>query len=357
MEQLLASLPQSVPPALKADLAPILDHGLAFVSTRREAYRLAINDGPEAAHQNSMRPAFKEARDSLVPAMARLRQASLDAIAAGRSQLAGTFILALWIIAGASILGIVGALAGNAVLVRRAVVRPIRQMTAAMGRLASGDLGVAIPCTGRGDEIGQMAAAVAVFKEAAAANQAMQEAQSAERKAKDGRTATIERLVRDFDGRIGSALSVVSTSAAELDRTAQGMAALAEQTREQAESSLASSATTARNVHGVAAAAEEMSATLQEISQQVQRSVRIVDLTAAEAGQHGVVGERAVGFRFADRRDRGDDHRHRLPDEAAGAECRNRGGQVGSRWQGVRGRGKRGEGARREHGPCSQGRR
>ena len=45
------------------------------------------------------------------------------------------------------------------------IARPIERMTRAMGRLAEGDETVAVPHTGRRDEIGAMAAAVQVFKD------------------------------------------------------------------------------------------------------------------------------------------------------------------------------------------------
>ena len=47
-----------------------------------------------------------------------------------------------------------------------AIAKPISTMTAAMRRLASGDHAVEVPAQGRGDEIGEMASAVQVFKEA-----------------------------------------------------------------------------------------------------------------------------------------------------------------------------------------------
>ncbi|OEC96619.1 MULTISPECIES: methyl-accepting chemotaxis protein [unclassified Rhizobium] len=51
-------------------------------------------------------------------------------------------------------------------LLSRIIVRPIVGMTAAMGRLANGEHDIEVPAVGRGDEIGRMADAVLVFKEA-----------------------------------------------------------------------------------------------------------------------------------------------------------------------------------------------
>ncbi|MFT3999440.1 MAG: methyl-accepting chemotaxis protein [Rhizobium sp.] len=51
-------------------------------------------------------------------------------------------------------------------LLSRLIVRPIVGMTAAMGRLANGEHDIEVPAVGRGDEVGRMADAVLVFKQA-----------------------------------------------------------------------------------------------------------------------------------------------------------------------------------------------
>ncbi|KQO79842.1 methyl-accepting chemotaxis protein [Rhizobium sp. Leaf262] len=51
-------------------------------------------------------------------------------------------------------------------LLSRAIVTPIVAMTDAMGRLAGGEMSVDVPALDRGDEVGKMAQAVLVFKEA-----------------------------------------------------------------------------------------------------------------------------------------------------------------------------------------------
>jgi methyl-accepting chemotaxis protein len=52
-------------------------------------------------------------------------------------------------------------------LLSAAIAKPVAAMTAAMGKLASGDNNVDVPAQGRKDEVGRMAAAVQHFKEAA----------------------------------------------------------------------------------------------------------------------------------------------------------------------------------------------
>ncbi|MCE7027403.1 methyl-accepting chemotaxis protein [Jiella avicenniae] len=68
-----------------------------------------------------------------------------------------------------------------AVPLARSISHPINAMTAAMRRLASGDKSVEVPATGRGDEIGQMAGAVQVFKEQALARDRLEKEAEAAR--------------------------------------------------------------------------------------------------------------------------------------------------------------------------------
>ena len=91
-------------------------------------------------------------------------------------------------ISGAQLTLIVGALAAIGVaglmawLLTQAIALPVRAMTATMGKLAAGDNTVNVPALGRGDELGEMAKAVAAFKEAAVEKIAL-EAQAADARA------------------------------------------------------------------------------------------------------------------------------------------------------------------------------
>jgi len=68
-------------------------------------------------------------------------------------------------------------------VITRAIAGPVSAMTAVMGRLAHGELQLAVPHTGRKDEIGRMAAAVQTFKDAGLAKQRL-EAEAVEERRK-----------------------------------------------------------------------------------------------------------------------------------------------------------------------------
>ena len=57
-----------------------------------------------------------------------------------------------------------------AFFIARSISRPVNTLTSAMSQLATGDLSTEVPATERHDEIGKMAKALMVFKEALIAN-------------------------------------------------------------------------------------------------------------------------------------------------------------------------------------------
>ncbi|MBN8907035.1 MAG: HAMP domain-containing protein, partial [Rhodospirillales bacterium] len=70
------------------------------------------------------------------------------------------------------VLAVIGVAVGCALawFIGLGIARPVVGMTRAMRRLADGDTAVEIPGQGRGDEIGQMADAMTVFRENSIAN-------------------------------------------------------------------------------------------------------------------------------------------------------------------------------------------
>ncbi|MFW8641928.1 HAMP domain-containing protein [Rhizobium beringeri] len=93
------------------------------------------------------------------------------------------------------------------------IANPIQRITAAMRNLASGDTASEIPFAGRNDEIGAMAAAVNVFREAAIANSRLKarrmpprERQEAERAAVQKRTEVDAEQLRFASDNLGAGL-------------------------------------------------------------------------------------------------------------------------------------------------------
>lgn len=196
------------------------------------------------------------------------------------------------------VFGLVGA-AVITVLTTRAIVPPIRTMTATMRILAEGDTSAEIPHRARKDEIGSMASAVQVFKDNMIRTREL-EREAAEQKARaeaERRQAVLE-LANGFEKAIGTVVNAVSDAATELQTAAQSMSASSEQTSTQSTVVAAASEEAATNVRGVAAAAEQLSGSVREISRQVDQSTRIAEKAAEEARQTNIqVSELANGAR------------------------------------------------------------
>jgi methyl-accepting chemotaxis protein len=170
------------------------------------------------------------------------------------------------------------------VVLSRSVSRPLGMMTAAMQKLAAGDHGTEVPARARGDEIGDMARAVQVFKDNAIEMQRLKAQQEAQERdmAADRRKAMLD-LAAQFEASVGSVVDSVAAASAELQTTAGGMTHTADESNRQAATVAAASEEASANVHTVAAATEELSASVNEISSQVARSAQIASGAVTEA--------------------------------------------------------------------------
>jgi methyl-accepting chemotaxis protein len=158
----------------------------------------------------------------------------------------------------------------------RSIVPPIRNMTGAMGQLAGGDTTVAIPGTGRKDEIGEMAGAVQVFKDnMIEADRLRAEQAESEKRMAAQRKADMNKLADDFQSAVGQIVETVSSASTELEAAAGTLTKTAEVTQQLSGTVAAASEQASANVQSVASATEEMTSSVDEISRQVQESARI----------------------------------------------------------------------------------
>ena len=164
-----------------------------------------------------------------------------------------------------------------------AVIRPIRNITTTMTSLAHGDLSVTVPYSGMRNEVGEMAAAVGVFKTNALERQRLEAEQDAERVARQKHAERIDTLVHEFDRVTSGIIDTVSSAATELQAAAQTLTATAEETSNQSIAVSAAAEEASTNVNTVAAASEELAASVHEITRQVEESARIAASAALEA--------------------------------------------------------------------------
>jgi methyl-accepting chemotaxis protein len=179
-------------------------------------------------------------------------------------------------------------------LVVRSTVGPLVSMTEVMRRLADGDKTVQVPSLGRKDEIGNMAQAVAVFKDNAVEkvrleaeqaeqerltkereHQAEEEKRAQEQHAQEQRQRELMELGERFQANVKSISEMATTAAQDMQTTAQSMADTTEETGHKSAAVAAASEQATANVQTVASVTEELSGSIQEIGRQVDHSSKI----------------------------------------------------------------------------------
>jgi len=165
---------------------------------------------------------------------------------------------------------------GSAFVIARGITRPIKAVTERMGRLSQGDLTIDTPFIDRGDEVGDLARSLGVFKENALKIEAMRKAQEeAEHKAEADRRAALLGMADDLESSVAKLVGVLADSAGNMKTAATAMNGLTDQAGQQATSIAAGSHEASQSVQTVAAATEELTAAIGEINQQVTRCTTV----------------------------------------------------------------------------------
>jgi methyl-accepting chemotaxis protein len=159
--------------------------------------------------------------------------------------------------------------------VGRGVVRRLVRLQNSMKSIAAGDLGVEIAASGS-DEIANMAEALQVFKDRMVeSNRLRAERSEAEEHLRAQRKAEMQELADQFETAIGEIVQMVSSASTELEASATTLSRTAGETQQLSGMVEAASEEASVNVKSVAVATEEMTASIAEISRQVQESNRI----------------------------------------------------------------------------------
>jgi methyl-accepting chemotaxis protein len=176
--------------------------------------------------------------------------------------------------------------AAAGLLIARGISRPILSITAAMRDLAHGKLEIELPAHQREDEVGEMARAVAVFKDNAISMQRMLSEQAeAKARSEQEKRRTFAALADSFEASVRGVVERVSAAATEMQATAQSMSATVEQSRQQTLTVSTASAQASDNVQTVATAAEELSSSMGEIGRRLTHASTVVGKAASDGQQ------------------------------------------------------------------------
>ena len=172
---------------------------------------------------------------------------------------------------------------------------PIGQITAAMRKLASGDLDTAIRGDARRDEIGDMARALGIFKDNARAKVDIEARSDAERAAADAERARVDREKRDLDQQIQAAVTALAgglerMSRGDISRTIdEPFVGQLEQLRQDFNLSLTrlrdTMADIIDNVHRMEDGVQQVAHSAEELSRRTESQAASLEETAAAVDQ------------------------------------------------------------------------
>jgi len=185
----------------------------------------------------------------------------------------------------------------------RSITRPILVLAGVMRRLAEGDLTTEVPGTTRRDEVGDMARAVGVFRETSLAMQTLrhQNEQAEARQAEQRRSEMsaladgVEREIKTVVDEVGIQVGRMQTVAASLAQAARAMSS-------QAEHAATAAGSAGTGIQIVAAAAEQLTASIKAIASEMTRSADMNGRAVAEARRsHEIaIGLTAAAGRIGD---------------------------------------------------------
>jgi methyl-accepting chemotaxis protein len=162
-------------------------------------------------------------------------------------------------------------------IISRSVARPLSLITATIKRVAEDDQNVEVPHAHRADEIGALARAIQIFKEAMDRNRNLNSQVLLDSKAREERAKHIETSVEAFRAAIGDVLRAVTDNASAMRDTAQSITRVASDASGRAVAVAGATEQASSNVFAVASAAEELSTSVEEIGRQVRQSAGVVE--------------------------------------------------------------------------------
>jgi methyl-accepting chemotaxis protein len=285
VETLMTSWHESMPAARQHELDKLDRNVSDFVRFRTELARLGREETTAKAREYGDNDANRSNRQALNKEIEVLAVANKNQILELNAAIADLYRTKMIELIALAAFGVLVAVGLSMATVIGFIARPVAALTGVMNALAGGTLDIEVPGTQRGDELGEMSRAVLVFRESIERAAELEAARRREAEAKEAKRLALDVLVRDFGSDIDSVVKTVAESAVGMKATAETLAASAEETSRRAAVVENATQLASANVQTVAAASEELHASIGEIGRQVGHSAEIAKKAVAEANQ------------------------------------------------------------------------
>jgi methyl-accepting chemotaxis protein len=180
----------------------------------------------------------------------------------------------------------IGALAAAGLIawlyVGRSIVGRLTLLSAAMRRIAAGELVTPVPIGGQ-DEIAGMAQALLVFRQAISDVTSARQQEADRGRKLENRRQQFELATQNFETGVNDVVQALDAASKSMDECAQIMTQAASHNQAQTAATVATSAEAEANVSNLAMASEEIAQSVEHISNQARASADIARLATGEA--------------------------------------------------------------------------
>ncbi|WP_027530186.1 methyl-accepting chemotaxis protein [Bradyrhizobium sp. WSM3983] len=177
----------------------------------------------------------------------------------------------------------IGLAVGAIMLVSRRVITPLNIIRDAMMKVAGGDLAIDSGYLDRQDEIGSLAGALETFKQQATDKFKIEEHERERNAGAAARQRAVEAYVGEFEGAVRKTLGELNDASGRMRKTSGDLSAVSRQTNDRVQVAGNASNDASMSVDSVAAAAEELSASINDISQQAAHAAGIASRAVTQA--------------------------------------------------------------------------
>ncbi len=260
-----------IPAALQDDMTTATASVTREYAQKRDAVEAAINDGKAGTVD---RDAWEALNGSVLNDLVAICMTALDLTIGYAGDDATESWMVVYLV-GALLFGMVILGFSGLQVIRRRVSGPIQNITRTMRDVSGGDLDADVPYLDRKDEIGGMAATLETFKQALIRQRESDQAANAEAEAKLKRAQAMQEIIAGFEKVVADLIQRLSSSATEMQASAQSMTETAERTESQSSTVERASSMASSNVESAAAAAEELTSSIAEIGRELEQATQI----------------------------------------------------------------------------------
>ncbi|WP_127089789.1 methyl-accepting chemotaxis protein [Aquabacter cavernae] len=258
-----------------------------FIAYQKDTAELGLTISPQAALLQAQEEPTVRSREQMVKAIEALGAETLTGLNEAKARVASERQEAQVALVVIPIVGLLLALAAAVSVTVGQIQRPLARLKTYMTALAANNLTVDVPFTGRRDEIGEMANAIAVFRTALTDKAAADARLQAQAAAEHARLEQLSEAARRFEADALGMMQAVRGATERMGEAASAMSVASDETEKDAVVVADAAAASARAVDSIAEHATQLSQAANGIGERIRSTSEMAATALDETRQTG----------------------------------------------------------------------